>query len=141
VRKPTPLAISHAWHTQALRDGVEVLTEEPQCGWFKRRMVKGGPFVAAKIYLRQDVDDAGDLIDEEILLCEVAGNFKDPQQEWLSLAKRPISESDYEFMMADRRWCADNAPDQPAAQPFKPIDWLTVAPPTFTRKPDDETDA
>jgi hypothetical protein len=84
LRAPTPAAELYAWHT-AITAGWHPLTPvgEPQVGWFKRRLIKNGIYVPARIWLEQDIDETtGELMDDERLLCEVAGERRDPLDEW-----------------------------------------------------------
>lgn len=138
MSKPTPHAALYAWHTNAL---LGVLAEEPQafnedaeCGWFKRRLVKDGPFVPARIWMYQPTDEAGDLVGDEVLQCEVNGQFADPQQQWSWLCGNPITEQEFNYLTAILKWSAENAPHEPMANPRKAIDWTKVPTPTFERK-------
>lgn len=93
----------------------------PQPGYYQRRLVKGGPMVPAKIWLEEDVDEVGDLMADQRLLCLVDGQPCDAVDQWTWLAGRPISREDYEFMVADSTWCKSYAPHEPKANPTKPI--------------------
>lgn len=63
MRQPTPDHVLYAWHRAAVaglrpdvHDGV------PECGWFKTRIVRGGPWVPVEITLRREIDpDTGEL--------------------------------------------------------------------------------
>lgn len=133
IRQPTPHATAYAWHTAALAGDEPVTTDEPQAGWFKRRLVKGGPFVPARIWLEQPVDlGSGELIDDERLLCEVNGAMDDAAEQWPWLCGNPISRAEFDYLTASLAWSAQHAPDEPRANPRQPIDWLKVPAPTFT---------
>ena len=137
VSKPTLHAVLYAWHSNALRGALAddmPTTEEPQCGWFKRRLVRGGPFVPARIWMYQPVDpETGDLVGDEVLQCEIGGRFADPEVQFPWLARHPISEQEFNYLTALADWTAENAPKEPIANPGQPIDWLTVPTPTFER--------
>lgn len=139
MSKPTPLATLYAWHTNALKgdlaDDFHHIGEEPQCGWFKRSLVKGGPLVPARIWMYQPTDESGDLIGDETLQCEVDGKFADPEQQWSWLCGNPISEAAFKHLTALRQWSDQHAPDEPYANPRKPIDWLKVPTPQFGKEP------
>jgi len=98
VREPTPDSVVFAWWWASLageRPGVH--EDEPQCGLFKRRIQARGPFVPARIYLDREVDEeTGELLSDEVLRCEVNGTPRDPHQEWLWLAKYPVSVEEHE---------------------------------------------
>lgn len=127
IRRPTPPEVFLAWHRAAIAGKAEAnFIDHPECGWFKRKLVKGGPFVAARIWLRQDVDEAGELLDDEVMLCEVNGENADPHDQWNWLAGNPIPESEFQYLMGLRDWAAWHAPEDPAANPTKPLDHLST---------------
>ncbi len=136
IRQPTPPAVAYAWHANALRGvyGDEIVTtEEPQPGWFKRRLVKGGVFVPARIWIDGETDpDTGELLSDERLRCEVNGRSADPHEEWQWLAGAPISEAEFRYLTAVAAHAGWHQPDQPQANPRRPIDWMTVRPPHFS---------
>jgi hypothetical protein len=138
IRTPTPLDAQLAWHRAAMAgvyaEKPVTFSEIPQCGWFKRKLVKGGVFVPAKIWLFSPTDpETGELCGDERLQCEVGGAFADPADAWPWLCSNPISEADFGYLMAVRDWAAWYATDQPQANPKQPIDWTRVALPQFTR--------
>lgn len=127
VRQPTPRAEVYRWHTAALKGGDRVTNDDPHAGWFKRRLVKGGPFIPARIWLEQDVcQDTGELLSDEKLLCEVNGARADPVEQWAYLAGHPISEAEFRYLEALRQHCAWYEPDHPASNPRVPINHLTT---------------
>ena len=133
IRQPTPLALAYAWHTAALAGHEPVTSDEPQCGYFKRRLVKGGPMVPCRIWLDQPVDlGTGELIDDEQLLCEVNGAWADATEQWSWICGQPITRAEFDYLTASLAWSAKHAPDEPRANPRQPIDWLKVPAPTFT---------
>lgn len=128
IRRPTPLTELYAWHS-AILAGHRPLTPvgEPQPGWFKRRLIKGGVFVPARIWLEQEIDEiTGELMADERLLCEVAGERRDPDEEWTWLAGHPISEAEFDYMTATRSWAAWHAPNAPEANPRRALNHLTT---------------
>ena len=136
MSKPTPLDRVYAWHANAMLGAMgeaeTVFNEDPQCGWFKRSLVKDGPLVPARIWLEQPVDDeTGDLIGDEVLRCEVNGREADPIAQWSWLCGKPIARSEFDYMMARRQFSQEWAPHEPAANPYQPVDWRKVPIPTF----------
>jgi hypothetical protein len=132
MRQPTSTAEAYAWHRAALAGDEPATDDTPQCGWFKRKMVRGGPWVPARIWLFSEIDDAtGELVTDEILQAEVGGRFADPEDLWPWVCGNPISEQDYRFLEATADWSRRNAPDEPMATPHQAIDWLRVPTPTF----------
>ena len=125
-----------AWHRQALNDvrnGLEVdVTSEPACGWFRTRLVKGGPFVGARIWLQQFVcPDTGDLVADEYYCCEIDGRPCDAHEQWPWLCTRPITEQEFDYLTAAHVWAREHAPSDPFADASKPVDWKTLPPPEF----------
>lgn len=137
MREPTTAAAALRWHTQALNDkalhlDIEVDYDEPQCGWFLTRMRRGGPFVPARIFLEQEVGDDGELLSDEILRCEINGNLHDPHEAWIWMCHEPIEQPAYDYLMARKGYAEMWAPQEPAANPFRKVDWLSVPTPQFT---------
>lgn len=127
IRQPTPLWEILRWHHNALAGRKPPIHEsEPQCGWFRRRLVRAGPWVPARIWLEQEVDEeTGELVADEVLCCEVCGEPKDPYDQWTWLAGQPISEEEFNHLMAVRRWAGWNEVEsEPLANPRKSIDHL-----------------
>ena len=127
------------WHTQALEDiGLHLspeVTDEVQCGWFKRRLVKGGIFIPARISMHQPIDqETGDLVGDEVFQCELAGHYADAETQWHWLCQTPITEAEYNYMVASIAWAKDNAPGEPMANPKDKVDWINVPVPQFTKE-------
>jgi hypothetical protein len=133
-RTPTSAKDAMAWHANALLGvyGEAVgFDEKPECGFFKTRLVKGGPWVPARIWLKQEIGDDGELLSDESYCCEIAGQRRDAWDEWPFLARNPIRESEYDYLNAMAAWATDHASDHPAATPGKPVDWRTARLPEF----------
>lgn len=125
MRRPTSKGEAYAWHRAALAGENPPIHEgDPKPGWFRRRFVRGGPWVAARIWIEAEVDDAGELLSEEVLRCEVAGREAKAEDQWSYVASHPITEAEYNFMVADKAWAEANAPDDPSARPDRKIDHL-----------------
>ena len=135
MRSPTPESQSLAWWTRALEyherngsmrgcDAAGVrITDEPQPGFYRRRLVRNGPWVAARIWLEAETDEDGSLASDEVLKCEVGGKARDPADQWTYLASHPIPREEYDYMMDNQRWCEQNDPNDPVSQPERPIDF------------------
>jgi len=121
-RRPTPIAKLYRWHADALayfaRKGTirgfpqPILHNDPECCWYMTKLIKDGPWVPARIWLDQPVDETGELIADEKFMCEVDGKPRDPIEQWSMLAGRPISQEDYEYMMDTRSWQRTHAPEE-----------------------------
>lgn len=123
MRMPTPRDQLYAWHTAALRGLQPVIDNTPQCGWFKRKLVKGGVFVPARIWMFQDIDpETGELLSDELLQCEVNGAYADPEDAWSWISSNPITEQEFRYLSARIDFALRHEPDDPFAAPTKPID-------------------
>jgi hypothetical protein len=95
----------------------------PEPGYFKKKLVKGGPWVAVRFYI-----EAG------AIRCEVNGYTEkadgtpfDPYEQWPLCW--PSTEADYRYYTTVREWAERHAPQlHPAARPREPID-LGAMPP------------
>lgn len=84
IRQPTPRADQYAWWQRTVSgERVPRIEDEPQCGFYKRRMVRGGPFVPVEIWLEQQIDpETGELVADERLRALVNGENRDPVNVW-----------------------------------------------------------
>lgn len=103
------------------------INEFPAAGYFKRRLVKGGPFVPARIWLVEHIcPHTGDYMADTDYRCEVNGQPRDAFDQWAWLCSHPISRADYRYMVADAAYARDHAPNDPKATPAAAVDFLTA---------------
>ncbi len=127
MREPTPDHVAYAWYWAKMAGSNPQTDDTPHCGWFKRRLVKGGPFVPARIWLVSEVDEeTGELLTDEIMQAECNGAFADPWHLWSWVNGHPIPEHEFRYMEALREHAARHEPDHPMADPRKPINNLTT---------------
>lgn len=125
MRRPTPDHVAYDWHRRAIRgERPAVIEGEPECGWFRTRMVKGGPWCPARIWIERDIDpETGELTGPEEFRAEVAGEIRDPCQVWTSL--RPITEEVYHALVEarshDNRFAATHAAVDLLNEPMRPF--------------------
>ncbi len=102
IRQPSdPEALYSWWRRSVSGERVPRIEDEPQCGFYKRRMVRGGPFVPVAIYLDQEIDpETGELTAPEELRAIENGRPVDPLRAWLYA--RPISVAEYEALTGVR---------------------------------------
>lgn len=114
-----------AWWKSELRSrGTEKLPEIPQCGFFVTRLHRGGPWVGARIWREVQRDLETDKpTGKEIIYCEVNGRRSDPVRWWPGLSNNVTTMEDAGFELADAAWAKRFAPDDPKANPHKPIDF------------------
>lgn len=126
-RSAEPVVHPFAWWRQELKRPGQRIPEEPQCGFYKRRLVQGGAYVACRIWREPEVDFAtGKPTGKDTLACEVATERADPMSQWGYLCRAPITEADYKHMIELAQWARLHAPKEPEADPFKPVDWGTI---------------
>ena len=138
MRTATPRDVAYRWHTDALKgvygDGEAPHPDEPQPGWYKRTLVRGGVFVPARVWIDADIDiGTGELLSPETLLCEVDGMRRDAYDEWSWLCRHPISEAEFTYLTRLRAHAQQHEPDLPIANPRRPVDWLKAPLPTFRK--------
>ena len=123
MRRPTPVAVLHAWHSAALRGLSPANDGTPRCGWYKRRLVRGGVFVPARIWLVQDIcPETGELLSDEVLRCEVNGFSADPEEAWNWISGHPVTEQEFRYLAARIDFAIRHEPHDPFAMPSRPID-------------------
>lgn len=101
IRQPSTTSQLYGWHRAALAgENPPIHDGLPECGWYKRKMVKGGPWVPARIFITRDIDpETGELTDDERMLIEIDGEtYRTPEKQWTYLI--PISRADYEALKA-----------------------------------------
>lgn len=120
MREPSTEMRLLTWHRAFMR-GLNPPRHEDvaEVGWYKMKQVKGGPWVAVEIRCVSDVDEHGELTDDEYLIARVNGIDKDPLDVWTYL--KPISRK--EFLELQGKPLRDHR----FADPTKPID-LSLAP-------------
>lgn len=84
IRQPTPREAQYAWWNRTISgERAPRLEDEPQPGFYKRRFVRGGPFVPVEIFLEQVTDpETGELAEDERLRALVNGERRDPVSVW-----------------------------------------------------------
>lgn len=100
IRQPSSMRQLYAWHRAALAGEAPPRHDAmPECGWFKRRMIRGGPWVPARIYVDRETDPmTGELVRDERLCIEIEGlDGGDPTEHWTYLT--PISREEYLHLM------------------------------------------
>lgn len=100
IRQPTRPRDAFAWWNAALRDPRLARHEgEPQAGYYKRRMVKNGPWVPLRIRLVQVIDKTtGELSEPERFEADQDGGTFDPTSIWTHC--RPISSTEFHDLTA-----------------------------------------
>lgn len=87
IRQPTPAAELLAYWRECMSGGAPPIHDGlPQCGWYKLRLVKGGPWVSVRIYVDRQIDpESGELLGPETFRAIVGGEARDPARIWTFL--------------------------------------------------------
>lgn len=99
MRQPTPLSQLLAWWRAALSDSrLERHEDDPQCGWYRYRAVKNGPWIPVRIYVERDIDpDTGELTGPERIVAEAFALPVDPLKVWTWV--HPITKAEYDQIL------------------------------------------
>lgn len=130
MRQPTDIDRAFdPWRRKLAGERVPIPMSDPEPGFYKMRLTKGGPFVPVAIWIDQSVDpETGELLTDERLCCLVNGQHRDPYRTWTWCASRPISEADYRYRIDYGEWASAHAPADPAANPNAPINLKEMEP-------------
>ncbi len=98
IRQPSSEGQLLAWHRAALAGHEPERHEgDPQCGWFKMRLTKGGHWVPVTVWCDQDVDEeTGELTSDEVMRADVFGDDKPADEIWTHLT--PISREEHDHL-------------------------------------------
>jgi hypothetical protein len=102
IRQPTPLADLYAWHRAAIAGhGPSVHEGLPECGWYRTRLVKGGPWVAVEIKVEREIDpESGELAGPERLVAIADGMRRRADSIWTFLT--PITREEHDALIQRR---------------------------------------
>ena len=91
-------------------------SSNPQCGFYKRRLVKDGPWLPIAFWRNKDDQIVGGF----------EGKLVDPIEHWTFAAKYPVSEASYRYYIRNGHWL-DEAPQTPRSNmPSDPFEALTL---------------
>lgn len=97
-------------------------------GYYRIRLVDGGPFVAASVHkMSAHNPRTGEVIDgDDVIVPYLDGRRCEPH-EWKHQASRiwslgqPITKGDHDYMVDRAAWARANAPHEPEANPLRPV--------------------
>lgn len=106
--------------------------DEPEIGFYKTRLIKGGPWVPVRIFMgvTPDPNFPDNKMDRSPVVQASIGGERhgDPYHLWIWCCGNPIKEPEYNWRMADKEWCGKHAPNEPAANPRQRIDVRNTKP-------------
>lgn len=102
IRQPsTQEQVYDFWSRSVAGERVPRNEEDPQCGFYRMRKVRGGPWVAVEIWLEQQIDDeTGELVADEKLRAIQNGEPVNPAFIWTYC--RPIRAEEYDALTGAR---------------------------------------
>lgn len=86
------------------------ITEEAHAGRYRATMYKDGPLVPVAIWWHQQVDADGEVTGDDKLVCRMGFDGEkliegdDLDKRWLFIAKRPVSEANYDAALKNKAW-------------------------------------
>lgn len=103
IRQPSTMAQLYGWHRAAVSGDAPPIHEgEPHCGWYRTRLVKGGPFVPVEIRVEREIDqETGELAGPERLIAIVDGMRRNPESLWTYLT--PVTRDEHAALIERRR--------------------------------------
>jgi hypothetical protein len=98
IRQPSTAASLYAWWNAAVADPSTPRHDGlPECGFYRMQHVKGAPYVPVRVFVVREIDDIGELTGPEIIMAEVEGKIRRPENLWLRLT--PISRDQYDALV------------------------------------------
>jgi len=100
-------------------------------GFYRARLVKGGPFVPARLWI-EDGDrcpETGELLSDVIYHLEVDGAELRPIPKGYTLQGERITEREYRYLLAMSRHAVEHEPSLPQANPTAPVDLMRAPAP------------
>lgn len=103
MRTPSTFHDLYAWHrAHMMGDNPPRYENEPHCGWYRTRLVKGGPWVPVEIRCQRVIDpETGELACDERLIAIMEGKVRDPLKVWTYLT--PISRHEFAALQEARK--------------------------------------
>lgn len=109
--------------------------DQPVAGFYRARLVKGGPWVPVRIWFGPppDPDDPdGPPLDRSHRWQAIVGDDlvtgHDVQDVWIRASGEPVDRQRYDYMRAVRDWAMRADPSAPEANPTKPVNLRTMRP-------------
>lgn len=90
---------------------------EPQPGFYKRKLVRGGPWLPVSI---------GHTAADSLVAIVGLDQHVDPQDIWTWVVGNQISEDEYNYLIANLKHARDHRPDDPLNTPTAPVDFATM---------------
>jgi len=120
MRRPTPDSDLYRWWAEALRDpNIERHEDEPQCGYYKRKVVKNGPWVPCEVYCDRVIKDGYLASDERMMVRTHDDVVFDAAIIWTYLT--PITFREWKARMTSVEGLATHCPIDLTEEPARPL--------------------
>lgn len=83
------------WRANLAGQHPKIYEDQPQDGWYMRKLKAKGPFVAAAIYLHPETGEQ---------VCRVGNQMRSVKTEWLWLSKNPCTEESATYFFTHGTW-------------------------------------
>jgi len=102
IRQPTPASqLYRHWNAAVAGEAPAIHDGWPECGFYKTRLVRGGPWAAVEIKIQRDVCiDTGELTGPERLIAICDGDRRNAERLWINLT--PISREEFRAIQQRR---------------------------------------
>lgn len=98
------------WRRALAGERQNVQENAPQCGFYKRRTVKNGPWLPAAICRATEAMARAGGVPVGTIIALFKGAIHDATEQWTWICSHPVSEEAYRFAVKEGRW-----PDEPEA--------------------------
>lgn len=95
----------------------------PQPGYYRRKLVKGGPWVPVSIAYTASQEDRSPM-----WVVTLDGQFVDVWDVWPDCCGEPITDQEFKYMTEVSAWAKSHVPTAPEASPTKSINLRKIAP-------------
>lgn len=108
----------------------DYVVDSPREGYYRTRMVRGGPFVPVHIWYGPPHDpETGEIMDRSPRWNALRnGDPCDAAEVWNWCCAHPINETEYHYLLRLKEWAVQHAPNEPEANPVQTIDPRRAAP-------------
>ena len=104
------------WRAALRGEKQPVQETNPQCGFYKRRPAKDGPWLPIAIWRNKD----------DQIVCCFEGKLVDPIKHWTFAAKHPVREASYRHHIRNGHWPDDVAQPPRSNMPSNPFEALKL---------------
>lgn len=108
-----------------------IITDTPAEGYYRMRLVRGGPLVGIKIWYGPPLDPSTlDVMDRGFCWNALAnGDWIDVDRVWPACANEMIDEAEYRYLAALTQHAKQTDGANPMANVRRATDWSTATPP------------